>query len=203
MQESIRLLTLKRNSAFPAQFLKPIVARKRILLICFMLVIGIIVFPVAKGGYYFIKGLIALNQGFEGESVRYLEKSIKTNPNFLEAYISLALAYAEWGSSSRHYIEHDEEGLIKLKSETLGKAEEILNTALRRFPYHHFRDDIQYILGWIYDQDSRNSGCIWDRSKAIQNYKQLVAKYPNSRYVQRARKRIEELTRQDTQDSGR
>jgi len=134
-----------------------------------------------------------------------LEKSVKTNPNFLEAYMLLALAYAEWGSSSLHYIEHDEEGIIKLKSETLGRAEDILKTALARFPYHHFRDDIQYMLGWIYDQDSRNSGYVWDKSKAIQNYKQLVSKYPNSRYVQKAKKRIEALTRQDIdmQDSGR
>lgn len=169
--------------------------RKRTLLISFMLVMGIIAFPVAKSGYYLIKGLVSLRNGFEGESVKYLEKSVKTNPNFLEAYMSLALAYTEWGSSSLHYIEHDEEGLARLKSETLGKAEEILNTALRRFPYHHFRDDIQYMLGWIYDQDSRNTGYVWDKSKAIQNYKQLVAKYPNSKYVQKAKERLAALTK--------
>lgn len=151
--------------------------------------------PVAKGGYYFIKGLIALNQGFDGESVRYLEKSIKVNPNFLEAYMSLALAYTEWGSSSRHYIEHDEEGLTKLKSETLGKAENVLKTALSRFPYHYFRDDMQYMLGWIYDADSRNSGYVWNRSKAIQSYEQLISKYPNSKYVQPAKERLAALTK--------
>ncbi len=160
-----------------------------------MLVMGIIGFPVVEGGYYFIRGLLAFRQGFEGESVRYLEKSVKTNPNFLEAYMSLALAYTEWGSSSLHYIEHDGEGLAKLKSETLGRAEETLNTALRRFPYHHFRDDIQYMLGWIYDEDSRNSGHIWDRSKAIHSYEQLISKYPNSRYVQKAKKRLAVLTK--------
>jgi tetratricopeptide (TPR) repeat protein len=168
--------------------------RKKILLICFVLVAGMLVVPLAEGGYYFIRGLIALNQGFEGKSVKYLEESIKANPSFLEAYMLLALAYTEWGSSSLHYIEHNEEGLIKLKSETLGRAEEILNTALRRFPYHHFRDDIQYMLGWIYDLDSRNSGYVWDRNKAIQSYQQFICKYPNSRYVQKAKKRVEVLT---------
>jgi tetratricopeptide (TPR) repeat protein len=167
--------------------------RKRILLISFMLVAGMIAFPVAKGGYYFIKGLMAFRQGLEGESVRYLERSVKTNPNFLEAYMSLALAYAEWGSSSLHYIEHDEEGLAKLKSETLGRAENILKAALARFPYHHFRDDIQYMLGRIYDEDSKNSGYVWDKNKAIQGYIQLVSEYPHSRYAQKAKKRIEAL----------
>lgn len=195
VQELIRLLTLKINSAFPAQyFLKPVV-RKRILLICFMLVMGIIAFPAAKSGYYFIRGLLEFTQLFEGESVRYLEKSVKANPNFLEAYMFLALAYTEWGSSSLHYIEHDEEGLARLKSETLGRAEDILKTALARFPYHHFRDDIQYMLGRIYDEDSRNSSYVWDKNKAIQSYEQLISKYPGSRYVQKAKERLAALTK--------
>ena len=167
--------------------------RKRILLISFLLVVGMIAFPVVKSGYYFIKGLMAFNQGFEGESVRYLEKSVKTNPNFLEAYMLLTLAYTEWGSSSLHYMEYDEEGHTKLKSETLGKAEVVLKTALSRFPYHHFRDDIQYMLGRIYDEDSKNSGYVWDKNKAIQGYIQLVSEYPHSRYAQKAKKRIEAL----------
>jgi len=166
-----------------------------ILLICLVFVIGITVVPVAKSGYYLTKGVTAFRQGLEGESVRYLEKSVKTNPNFLEAYMSLALAYTEWGSSSLHYIQHDEEGLRKLKSETLGRAEDILETALARFPYHHFRDDIQYMLGWIYDEDSRNSGYVWDRSKAIQSYEQLINKYPKSKYVQKAKERLAALTK--------
>ena len=171
------------------------IKNRRILLICFVFVaVVMLAVPVVKGGYYFIKGLIALNQGFEGESVKYLERSIKANPNFLEVYMSLALAYAEWGSSSRHYIEHDEEGLIKLKSETLGKAENVLKTALVRFPYHYFRDDMQYMLGWIYDEDSRDSGYIWDKNKAIQGYIQLVSEYPHSKYVQKAKERLAALT---------
>jgi tetratricopeptide (TPR) repeat protein len=160
-----------------------------------VLAIGMIAFPIVRGGYYIIKGFMAFRNGFEGESVNYLEKSIKVNPNFLEAYMFLALAYAEWGSSGMHYIEYDDAELIRLKSETLGKAEDILKTALRKFPYHHFRDDIQYMLGWIYDEDQRNSGYFWDKYKAIQNYKQLISEYPNSRYTQKARQRIEILTR--------
>lgn len=158
-----------------------------------MLVTGIISFSIAASGYFFMRGLKAFRNGFEGESVKYLEKSVKANPNFIEAYMALALAYAEWGSSSLHYIQHDEEGLTKLRSETLGRAEDILKTALNRFPYHHFRDDIQYMLGRIYDEDSKNSGYVWDKNKAIQGYIQLVSEYPHSRYAQKAKKRIEAL----------
>jgi len=167
--------------------------RKKILLICFILTAGIAVVPVAKGGYYFVRGLIALRGGFEGESVKHLEKSIKTNPNFIEAYMLLALAYAEWGSSSKHYIEHDEEGLIKLKSETLGKAEDVLKTALARFS--SCKDKIQYMLARIYDEDARNTGYVWDKDKAIKGYKQLASEYPHSKYAQKARERIEALAR--------
>jgi ferritin-like protein len=71
----------EKNRKFPL--------RKRILLISFMLIVGIIAFPTAESGYYFIKGLIALRGGFEGESVMHLEKSIKANPNFAEAYMLL------------------------------------------------------------------------------------------------------------------
>ena len=160
-----------------------------------MLVMGLIAFPVVEGGYYFIRGLLSLRGGFEGKSVMYLEKSVKINPNFLEAYMALALAYAEWGSSSLHYIEHDEQGIAKLKSETLGRAEDILKTALARFPFHYLRDDMQYMLGWIYDRDSRNSSYVWDKNKAVQGYTQLVSKYPHSRYAQKARQRLAALTR--------
>jgi len=165
---------------------------KKILLISFVLIAGIVTSTLAKGGYYFVRGLIAFRGGFEGESVRYLEKSIKTNPNFIEAYMLLALAYAEWGSSSKHYIEHNEEGLIKLKSETLSRAEDVLKAALARFPFH--KDRIQYMLARIYDEDARNTGYVWDKDKAIQGYTQLVSKYPNSKYTQKARERIEVLT---------
>ncbi len=154
---------------------------------------GIAAIAVAKSGYCFIRGLIAFKHGFEGESVRYLQKSVKANPDFIEAYMLLALAYAEWASSSRHYMEYDDTGLANLKSETLGKAEDVLKTALARFPYQHFRDDIQYMLGRIYDEDSR--GHVWDKSRAIQGYKQLISEYPNSRHVKKARKRIEALNR--------
>ncbi len=167
--------------------------KKRIILICLILAIGMLVIPVAESGYCFIRGLIAFKHGFEGESARYLEKSIKANPDFIEAYMLLALAYAELASSSRHYMEYDDTGLANLKSETLKQAEDVLKTALARFPYHHFRDDIQYMLGRIYDKDSR--GHVWDKNKAIQGYKQLISGYPNSRYVQKARKCIEELNR--------
>ena len=149
--------------------------------------------PVAKSGYCFIRGLMAFKHGFEGESVRYLQKSVKANPYFIEAYMFLAVAYAEWASSSRHYMEYDDTGLANLKSETLDKADNVLKTALARFPYHHFRDDIQYMLSWIYDEDSR--GHVWDKDKAIQGYKQLISKYSTSKHVQKARKRIEALTR--------
>ncbi|MCX5713892.1 MAG: hypothetical protein NT033_03595 [Candidatus Omnitrophica bacterium] len=168
---------------------------KKILLISFVLIAGIATATLAKSGYYFIRGLVALRGGLESESIKHLEKSIKTNPNFLEAYMLLALAYTEWGSSSKHYIEHDEEGLAKLKTETLGKAEGILKTALGRFPYHYLRDDMQYMLGRMYDNDSRNSGYVWDKNKAVQGYTQLVSQYPHSRYVQKAWERIEVLTR--------
>jgi len=166
---------------------------KKILLISFMLAVGMIAFPVVKGGYYFIRGQSAFRGGFEGESVRYLEKSIKTNPNFFETYMLLALAYAEWGSSSKHYIEHDEEGLIKLKSETLGRAEDVLKIAIARFPFH--KDRIQFMLGRIYDGDARNTGYVWDKDKAIQGYKQLASDYPHSKYAQKARERIEVLSK--------
>ena len=175
--------------------LKGCTNKQGILLICFVLVIGVLIIPIAESRYYFVRGLIAFRNGFEGESVRYLEKSIKTNPNFPEAYMLLALAYAEWGSSSLHYMEYDEQGIAKLKSETLGRAEDILKTALTRFPFHYLRDDMQYMLGWIYDKDSRNSSYVWDKNKAVQGYTQLVSKYPHSRYAQKARQRLEVLTR--------
>lgn len=70
-------------------------AKKKVFLISFVLILGIIGFPVVEGGYYFIRGLLSLRGGFEGKSVRYLEKSVKTNPHFPEAYMLLALAYAE------------------------------------------------------------------------------------------------------------
>lgn len=165
--------------------------KKRILSISLMLAAGLLFIPLAESGYFFIKGLRALRQGFEGKSVRYLEKSIKANPHFPESYALLALAYAEWGSSSRHYMEYDEKGLIKLKSETLGKAESILKTALARFPSR--RDYFQYLLSQLYDEDARNSSCVWDKNKAIQGYNQLVSEYPHSRYAQKAKKRIEAL----------
>ncbi len=151
--------------------------------------------PVVEGGYYFVRGLIALRGGLESESIKHLEKSIKANPNFIEAYMLLVLAYAEWGSSSKHYIEHDEQGIAKLKSETLGRAEDILKTALRRFPYHYLRGDMQYMLARIYDEDARDSGYVWDKDKAIQGYTQLVSEYPKSRYAQESRERLAALTR--------
>jgi len=168
-------------------------AKKKIFLISFVLILGIIAFPVVEGGYYFVRGLLSLRGGFEGKSVRYLEKSVKTNPHFPEAYMLLALAYAEWGSSSKHYIEHDEEGLARLKIETLGKAEDVLKTALARFPFH--KDRIQYMLARIYDEDARNTGYVWDKDKAIQGYKQLASEYPHSKYAQKARERIQVLTK--------
>ncbi len=167
--------------------------KKRIILISFILAAGILIIPLAGSGYYFIRGLSAFRGGFEGESIKHLGKSIKANPNFLEAYMLLALAYAEWGSSSKHYIEHDEEGLIKLKSETLGRAEDVLKTALARFHFH--KDRIQFMLARIYDEDARNSGYVWDKDKAVQGYKQLASEYPNSKYAQKARERIEVLSR--------
>jgi tetratricopeptide (TPR) repeat protein len=169
------------------------IRNKRILLICFLLVSGILIIPVVESGYFLIKGLRALRQGFESESVRYLEKSIKVNPRFPKAYMLLALAYTEWGSSSRHYIEYDAAGLDKLKSETLGKAEDILKTALTRSSFH--KDKIQYMLGWIYDEDARSSGYIWDKDKAVQGYTQLLSNYPHSGFAQKSRERLAVLTR--------
>ncbi len=90
-------------------------------------------------------------------------------------------------------IEHDEEGLTKLKTETLDRAEDVLKTALARFS--SCKDKIQYMLARIYDEDARNTGYVWDKNKAIQGYTQLVSEYPHSRYVQEARERIEVLTR--------
>ncbi len=169
--------------------------RKEILLICFVLATAMFMLSIVEGGYYFIRGLSTFRGGFEGESIKHLENSIKTNPNFLEAYMLLALAYTEWGSSSKHYIEYDEEGLARLKTETVGKAEGILKTALGRFPYHYLRDDMQYMLARIYDEDTRNTGYVWDKDKAIQGYTQLVSEYPHSKYTKKARERIEVLTK--------
>ena len=167
--------------------------KKRIFLISLMLAAGLLLIPLAESGYFFVKGLRALRQGFEGKSVKYLEKSIKANPHFPESYAFLALAYAEWGSSSRHYMEYDEKGLIKLKSETLGKAESILKTAIARFPSR--RDYFQYLLAQLYDEDARNSGCVWDKDKAIKGYANLLSNYPHSRYAQESRQRLAALTR--------
>lgn len=168
---------------------------KRALLVSLILAAGMAVIPVAKSGYYFIRGLIAFKHGFEGESARCLEKSIKANPYFLETHMLLALAYSEWASASLHYIEHDDVGIAKLKSDMLGRTEDVLKNALARFPYHHLRDDMQYMLGRIYDLDSRNTGYVWDKGKAIQNYKELINEYPKSRYVQKAKERIEKLSK--------
>ena len=166
--------------------------KKKRIIICLILV-TLVSIPIMRGGYFFVRALKPLINRWNGEAVWWLEKSIKANPYFLEPYIGLAMAYTEWGSRSLHYKEYDEEGFIKLKTGTLGKAEQILKTALRRFPYHIYRDDIQYRLGWIYDEDSTNSGCVWDREKAIEGYKKLISKYPESRYVQEAKERIEAL----------
>jgi len=169
--------------------------RKKIFLICLVIMVGVLIINPVESGYFFIRGLIAFTHGFNGESVRYLERAVITNPNFLESYLFLALAYAEWGSSSLHYMEYDDGGRAKLKSETLDRAEEVLNTALRKFPYHYARDRIQYMLGKIYDQDPRNSGYIWDKSKATNYYALLISEHPSSNYVEKAKKRIEALSR--------
>jgi len=168
------------------------VTKKRKIVICLILV-ALVSIPIMRSGYFFVRALKPLINRWNGEAVWWLEKSIKANPYFLEAHICLAMAYTEWGSRSLHYKEYDEEGFIKLKIETLCKAEQILKTALRRFPYHIYRDDIQYRLGWIYDEDSTNSGCIWDREKAIEGYRELINKYPKSRYVKKAKERIRAL----------
>jgi len=167
--------------------------KKKRIVIGFILAIGLISIPIIRSGYFFVRALKPLINRWNGEAVWWLEKSIKANPYFLEPYIGLAIAYTEWGSRSLHYKEYDEGGFIKLKTGTLGKAEQILKTALRRFPYHIYRDDMQYMLGWIYDEDSTNSGCVWDRKKAIEGYRELIRKYPKSRYVQEARERIKSL----------
>lgn len=167
--------------------------KKRKIIICIILISGLISIPVSRGGYFFVKGFRALINQFDGEAVRQFEKSIKANPCFLEAYICLAMAYTEWESRSVHYKEHNKEELAKLEDETLGKAEQALKTALRRFPYHPYRDDIQYMLGRIYDEDSTNGGCVWDRKKAVEGYRELIKRYPKSRYVKKAKERINSL----------
>lgn len=68
---------------------------KKALLICFMLVAGILIIPLVESGYCFVRGLVAFRNGFEGGSVKQLEKSIKANPYFPEAYMLLVVAYAE------------------------------------------------------------------------------------------------------------
>lgn len=167
--------------------------KKKKIIICLILISGLTSIPIGRGIYFFRKGYKALANTFHGEAEREFEKSIKANPFFLEAYIYLAVAYAEWGSRSIHYKEYDEEGFVKLKNGTLGKSEEILKTALRRFPYHPYKDDIQYLLGQIYDKDSMNGGYVWDRKKALESYKELIRKYPKSRHVKEAKERIKDL----------
>lgn len=167
--------------------------KKKKIIISLILILALISIPIGRGIYFFRKGYKALANTFHGEAEREFEKSIKANPFFLEAYIYLAVAYAEWGSRSIHYKEYDEAGFERLKNGTLGKAEEILKTALRRFPYHPYKDDIQYLLGQIYDQDSNNGNCVWDRQKAIEGYKELVRRYPKSRHVKEANERIKDL----------
>jgi tetratricopeptide (TPR) repeat protein len=167
--------------------------KNRKIIICLILVLGLISIPVGRGIYHFQKGCKVLANTFHGEAVIEFERAIKANPYFLKPYLYLAVAYAEWGSASLHYKEYDEEGFAKLKNETRGKAEEILKTALKRFPYHPYRDDIQYLLGQIYDKDSMNGGYVWDRKKAIEGYKELIKKYPKSKYVKEAEERINAL----------
>ncbi len=167
--------------------------KKKKIIICLILITVLISIPIGRSIYFFRKGYIALAKRYHGESEREFEKSIKINPYFIEAYVCLAAAYTDWGSKSIHYKEYDEEGFIKLKNGTLGKAEEILKTALRRFPYHVYRDDIQYMLGEIYDQDPNNGNCVWDRQKALEGYKELIRKYPKSRYAKKVKERIKDL----------
>jgi tetratricopeptide (TPR) repeat protein len=163
------------------------------IIICIILVLGLISIPVGRGIYFFRKGCEAFAKSLNGEAVIQFEKSIKANPYFIKSYFYLVVAYVEWGSQSVHYQEHNEEELAKLESETRGRAEEILKTALRRFPYHPYRDDIQYLLGQIYDKDSMNGGYVWDRKKAIEGYKELIRKYPKSKYFKDAEERIQVL----------
>ena len=168
-------------------------SKKKKIIICIILAIGLISIPVGRGIYFFVKGFKALVNSLSGQATRHLEKSVKANPYFLEAYFYLALAYVDWAGDSLHYIQQDEESLLGLKTELMGRAEELLKTALKRFPYHPYRDDIQFMLGSMYDEDHRNSGYIWDRDKAIKDYRELIKKYPKSRYVKKARERIEVL----------
>lgn len=167
--------------------------KKRKIIICIILVLGLISIPIGRSVYFFVKGFKALAHGLSGQATRHLEKSVKANPYFLDAYFYLALAYVDWAGDSLHYIQQTEESLLGLKTELMGRAEELLKIALKRFPFHPYRDDIQYMLGSMYDEDHRNGGYIWDREKAIEGYKELIKKYPKSRYVKEAKERIESL----------
>lgn len=51
------------------------------------------------------------------------------------------------------------------------------------------------MLGWIYDEDTRNPGYFWDRDKAISGYTQLIKNYLNSQYAQKAAERIDILAK--------
>jgi outer membrane protein assembly factor BamD (BamD/ComL family) len=168
-------------------------SKKKKTIIFLILILGLISIPIGRGIYFFRRGYTAFTKTLYGQAVIEFERAIKANPYFLKPYLYLAVAYAEWGSASLHYKEYDEEGFAKLKNETRGKAEEILKTALKRFPYHPYRDDIQYLLGQIYDKDSMNGGYVWDRKKAIEGYKELIKKYPKSKYVKEAEERINAL----------
>ena len=121
-------------------------AKTKAAALCLILAAALICTPPIRSLYFFTKGITAFKQNYPGQSVKWLEKSVKSNPNFLEAYLCLAIAYAEWADKSMHYIQQDEESLAKLKTETLDRAEFLLNTALAKFPYHPLRYCIPYML---------------------------------------------------------
>ena len=135
-------------------------AKMKVAVLCLVFAVALMRIPIVKSFYFFARGITAFKQNYIGQSVRWLEKSVEYNPHFLEAYLCLAIAYAELADKSMHYIQQDEESLAKLKTETLGRAEFLLNTALARFPYHPLRYCIPYMFEDIRKLRKRNPNLV-------------------------------------------
>lgn len=145
---------------------------------------------ISEAEYFCKVGEAYFGDNYPGKATRWLEKSVKADPNLAKAYIALAHAHSYWGDVSFHYNDYDGEELAKLKTETKGKAEDILKTMLRKFPNHALADRAQFMLGKIYDYSVRNANHLWDGEKAIEAYTELINEYPDSEFVKKAKERI-------------
>lgn len=83
-----------------------------------------------------------------------------------------------------------QEGQHYLKQKKYEFAQRSFSTMVEDFPEHELADDAQFMVAEILSNPKNES---WDLESALDEYEKLLDDYPNSPFVKKAQKKIEQI----------